>query len=170
MDEQFPVDIHSKYFTLLELASAQTNTNDLMILHTNIWSLSAHIDELVFLCGQCNTIVNIIGVSETWNSIQNESLTNIDIEGYNLYKTKSLSQNGGAGLYVEKSLISNTCENLSFRCNEFETVWVKVENANDKNYLVCCTYRHPNCDVHVFYFPSTVDLSKSGEQASLYYG
>ena len=150
IDEQFPVNIQSKYFTLSELASVEANANDLMILHTNIRSLSAHIDELVFLCGQFSKIVDIIGVSETWNSIQNEFLTNIDIEGYNFYNTKSLSQNGGAGLYVKKSLISTACENLSFRCNEFETVWVEVENANDKNYLFCCAYRHPNSDVDVF--------------------
>lgn len=149
IDEQFPVNIQSKYFTLSELASVETNANDLMILHTNIRSLSAHIDELVFLCGQFNKIVDIIGVSETWNSLQNEFLTNIDIEGYNFYKTKSLSQNGGAGLDVKKYLNSTACENLSFRCNEFE-VWVEVENANDKNYLFCCAYRHPNSDVDVF--------------------
>ena len=150
IDEQFPVNIHSKYFTLSDLASVETDANDLTVLHTNTRSLSSHLDELVFLCRQTNKLVDVIGVSETLSSIQKEPLTNTDIEGYNFYKTKSLSQNGGVGFYVKKSFISNSNENLNFGCNEFETIWVEVENTNDKNYLFCCAYRHPNSNVDVF--------------------
>ena len=93
----------------------------------------------------------LFGVSATWSSkTQKESLTNTDIEGYSFYKTKSLSQNGGVGFYVKKSFISYSCENLNIGCNEFETVWVEVENTNDKNHLSFCAYRHPNSDIDVF--------------------
>ena len=80
----------------------ETSPNDLFILHINIRSLSLHVDELVLLCGQTKKSIDIIGVSETWNSMQNGDLGNIDIEGYKLYKTMSLSQNGGIGLYIKK--------------------------------------------------------------------
>ena len=79
----------------------ETSPNDLAILHTNIRSLSQHIDELVFLCGQTKKSIDIIGASETWNSMQNENLGNIDIKSYKFYKTISLSQNGGVGLYIK---------------------------------------------------------------------
>ena len=131
IDEQFPVNIQPSYFTLSELASVETNANDLIMLYRNIRSLSSHIDELVFFVVRTNKLVDVVGVSETWKSIQKESLTNTDIEGYNFYKTKSLSQNGSVGLYVKKSFTSNSCENLNFGCNEFETVWVEVETTND---------------------------------------
>ena len=36
IDEQVPVNIESRYFTLSELASVETNANDLIVLHTNI--------------------------------------------------------------------------------------------------------------------------------------
>ena len=52
-----------------------------------------------------NRLLDVIWVSETWNSIQNESLTNTDIEGYNFYKTKSLNQYGSVDLNV-KNLLS----------------------------------------------------------------
>ena len=120
IDEQLPVNMQSRYFTLSELASVETNANDLIMLHTNIRSLSSHLDELMFLCDQTTKLVDVIGVSETWSSIQKEPLTNTDIEGYNFYQTKSLSQNGGVGLYVKKPFISSSCENLNFECNEFE--------------------------------------------------
>jgi len=97
-----------------------------------------------------NKLVDDIGVSETWSSTQKESFTNTDIEGYNFYKTKSLSRNGGVDLYVKESFISKSCENLNFGCNEFETVWIEVENTNNKNFLYCCAYRDPNSDVDVF--------------------
>ena len=87
IDEQVPVNIQSRYFTLSELASVETNANDLIVLHTNIRSLSSHLDELVFLCRQTNKLVDVIGVSEIWSSTQKESLTNTDIEGYN-FKNK----------------------------------------------------------------------------------
>ena len=92
IDEQLPANVQSNYVTTSELASMETSPNDLFILHTNIRSLSLHIDELVLLCGQTKKSIDIIGVSETWNSMQNENLSNIDIEGYKFYKTMSLSQ------------------------------------------------------------------------------
>ena len=150
IDEQVPVNMQSRYFTFSELVSVETNANDLIVRHTNIRSLSSHLDDLVFLCRQTNKLVDVIGVSETWSSTQKKSLTNTDLEGFNFYKTKSLSQNGGVGLYVKNSFISKSCENLNFGCNEFATVWVEVENTNDKNYLFCCAYRHLNSDVDVF--------------------
>ena len=54
--------------------------------------------------------------------MQNGDLGTIDIEGYKLYKTMSLSQNGGVGLYIKNTRVSNPCEQLNFRCEEFETV------------------------------------------------
>ena len=61
-----------------------------------------------------------------------------------------MSQNGGVGLYVKNSLVSNSCEQLNFRCEEYETIWVEVENRNDKNFLFCCAYRHPNSSIDLF--------------------
>lgn len=92
----------------------------------------------MFLCDQATKLVDVIGVSETWSSIQKEPLTNTNIEGYNFYQTKLLSQNGGVGLNIKKSPISSSCESLNFECNEFETVWVEVQDTNGKNYLFCC--------------------------------
>ena len=85
IDEQFPVNMQSRYFTLSELASVETNANDLIMLRTNRRSLSCHLEELVFLCDQTTKLVDVIGASETWSSIQEEPLINTDIEGYNFY-------------------------------------------------------------------------------------
>ena len=74
IDEQFPVNMQSRYCTLSELASVETNVNELIMLHTNTRSLLSHRDELVFLCDQTTKLLDVIGVSETWSSIQKEPL------------------------------------------------------------------------------------------------
>ena len=40
----------------------------------------------------------------------------------------------------------------------FETVWIEVDNKNGTNFLFCCVYRHPNTDIDEFsvYFQTTL--------------
>ena len=139
--------IHSRYFTVSELASLDSCNTQLSILHTNIRSLSRHCDELAHLCIDARKYFDIIGVSEIWSSDQNEILTNVNITGYKLYLTSSITQNGGVGLYVKTTLNSRVRNDLNFKCNGFETIWVEVDNKNNKNFLFCCTYRHPGTDI-----------------------
>ena len=42
--------------------------------------------------------------------------------------------------------------------NEYETVWVEIENLKDKNILICCAYRHPSFEIEHFneYFQMTL--------------
>ena len=105
-----------------EVAAINSNANQLSILHTNIRSISCHRDGLVNLCIQTQKSFDIIGVSETWNSVQSEIIADIDINGYKRYDTRSLSQNGGVELYVKSSLSSSKRDDLSFKCDEFETM------------------------------------------------
>ena len=56
-------------------------------------------------------------------------------------------QNGGVGLYIRDSLTYNPQINLDSCTDDFESVWVEIENKNDKNFLICCVYRHPNSNI-----------------------
>ena len=143
IDEHMPQNIDSRYFNLPELSSLQLSCTDFCILHTNIRSLSLHHDELVSLSAHTNLNPNVIGVSEIWHSMDNPLSSNVDIPGYNFFKTQSLTQNGGVGLYIKDSLTSSPRTDLDSCTNDFETIWVEIENKNDKNFLICCVYRHP---------------------------
>ena len=88
-----------------------------------------------------------IGVSEIWHSNDNPISSNIDIPGYTLFKSSSTSQNGGVGLYIKNSLTSNPRVDLDSCSDDFETIWVEIENKQDKDFLVCCVYRHPRSNV-----------------------
>ena len=156
IDEQIPQTIFSRYYSVSELTSINYNAHDFSILHSNIRSLSLHCDDIVNLCAQVNMSFDIIDISETWNSTQNEILNNIKINGYSYYETKSTNQNGGVGIYVKNSLSSRLRPDLSFTCSSFEIVWVELENKNKKNFLIDCVYRHPSSDINILldYFTS----------------
>ena len=150
INESLPNTIHSRYFTASELVFLDSSNSQLSILHTNIRSLTRHSDELVQLCVDAKKYFDIIGVSKIWNSEQNKILNNVDISGYKFYDTSSTNQNGGVGLYVKTNLNSRTCDDMNFKCNGFETIWVEIDNKHSKKVLFCCTYRHPGADIETF--------------------
>ena len=120
---------------------------DFSILHTNIRSLSLRCDELVSLSAHTKLNLDVIGVSEIWHSNDNPILSNVDIPGFTFFETSSLTQNGGVGLYIRNSLTSKPRIDLDSCTDDFETVWVEIENKKDKDFLICCVYRHPSSKV-----------------------
>ena len=163
IDEHMPQNIDSHYFTLPELSSLQLSSNDFSILHTDIRSLSLHHDELVSLSAHTNLNLDVIGVSEIWHSNDNTISSNVDILGYTFYKTSSFTQNGGVGLYIKNSLTSNPRIDLDSSTDDFETVWVEIGNRKDKDFLVCCVYRHPNVDDLTSHFQNLLSKLSSNK-------
>ena len=86
-------------------------------------------------------------MSEIWHSNDNPISSNVDIPGYKFFKTKSVTQNGGVGLHIRDSLTYNPHIDLDSCTDDFETVWVEIDNKNDKNFLICCVYRHPSSNI-----------------------
>ena len=72
------------------------------MLHINIASLSKHIDELRNLIHSLNHPFDIIGITET-RLHDNDSLVNIEIDGYEFRHTPTATECGGAGIYVKSS-------------------------------------------------------------------
>ena len=112
--------------------------------HMNIRSLSCHFDDLYSLLVNLNVKFDVVGVSETWDSIKNPVSTNVNISGYSFFFTKSKSQNGGVGLYIKTGLGPVPRPDMNASTDHYETVWVEIENTKDKTILICCAYRHPS--------------------------
>ena len=81
-DEFMGKTITSKYFTPAEFLQAKLPQRKFPMLHINIASLSAHIEELRNLLNALDHSFDIIGISET-RLHDEEPLVNINIEGYN---------------------------------------------------------------------------------------
>ena len=69
---------------------------DFSLLHLNISSLSAHINELKAFLSQVDTKFGIICISKSRISKKNSLTTNIDILGYNIEQTPTESTPGGS--------------------------------------------------------------------------
>ena len=52
---------------------------------------------------------------------------------------------GGVSIYVKANLTSKK-DDLSFCNNDFDTIWIEIENSITKNVL-CRTYCHPSTGV-----------------------
>ena len=122
IDEHLPQSIQSHYYTVSELASLNIKVQDFSIFHTNIRSLSCHHDELVSLLHASKKSFDVIGVSEIWHGGNHQIFTNINIDNYNFFATKSLSQNGGVGLYAKASLMSSIRNDLNSNGESFKTI------------------------------------------------
>ena len=150
IDEHLPSNVNSSYHTPQDLSTLDTSANDLLLFHTNIRSLSLHFDELVSTLSTLKISFDVIGVSETWNSFDVPTKTNVEIPGYSYFHSQSHTQNGGVALYVKSGLTPIPRPDLSKDSTDFESVWVEVENKQGKNYLFSCIYRHPTLSFDTF--------------------
>ena len=150
VDEHLSSAINSNYHTIQDLSNSNISRKDFSLLHMNIRSLSCHFDDLHSLLVNLNVKFDVVGVSETWDSIKNPVSTNVNISGYSFFSTKSKSQNGGVGLYIKTGLGPVPRPDLNASTDHYETVWVEIENTKDKNILICCAYRHPSYDPEIF--------------------
>lgn len=57
------------------------------------------------------------------------------------------------------ALLSNILDDLNYKSNDFETIWVEVESKSDKNILFCCTYLNSDVEGFSTYFQSILIYS-----------
>ena len=58
----------------------------------------------------------------------NDFLTNVSIQNYNMYCQSSLSHAGGVALYVKSGLDCTSRLDLSVTEQEYETIWTEIKN------------------------------------------
>ena len=150
IDENLDVRISSHYCTVEELRSKDITAKDLALPHMNIRSLPLHLDELLTLLEHLSIDFQVIGLSEIKDSLESPIVSNIEIPGYKFHHTPSKSACGGVGIYVKSDIKADKHDDLSLCCNEFETVWIEIEDSKTRNVLCCCAYRHPSSDISIF--------------------
>ena len=143
-----------------ELNKVQLSKQHFSVFHTNIRSLSKHHDTLHTQLSMINTPFDVIGISETKEQIEIEFISNVELRGYAMYSQPSKSLCGGCAIYVNSQLDHQVRNDLSVLEEEYETIWVEINNKNDKNLLCCCLYRHPSSDITKFIDHMTSILQK----------
>ena len=146
IDENIISTINSKYYSVDESNKVQLSKQHFSVFHTNIGSLSKHHDTLHTQLSMINVPFDVIGISETKEQIDNEFISNVEFRGYSMYLQPSKSLCAGCAIYVNSQLDHQVRNDLSDLEEEYETIWVEINNKKDKNLLCYCLYRHPSSD------------------------
>ena len=141
----------SDYYTLPKLNRVLDNAdpNSLSLYHFNTRSLSKKIDILKeFICS-LHQQPSVIGITET--KLNKNSVTNIELKGYKLFHTDSITDAGGAAIYVSKDLKYIPRKDIKFRTQLVESSWIEIDPSNGKPHIIIgCVYRHPNANLIEF--------------------
>ena len=92
----------------------------------------------------------MIGLTETKINLSTENLPNYIIPGYNFFSQPSLSNAGGAGIFISKKISSSLRNDLSCSHNDFESLWIEIESDLHHNLICGVIYRHPNTNLESF--------------------
>ena len=101
--DQSENSVSCDYYTPYELNKIKVKQEDLSVLHLNISSLSAHIDDLKNFLSELSIKFDIICISESRLSQKNPQTTNINLTGYSIEQTPTESSAGGVLLYISQS-------------------------------------------------------------------
>ena len=123
----------------------------LSIFHVNIRNLSKHTDELKNVLHASKIIFDFIRVSETKQLINKDFISNVAIEGYQMYSQPSESASCGVAIYVNNKLDHFRKDDLSVIEDDFESLWIEINNNKGKNIMCGYIYRHPNRDPNNFF-------------------
>ena len=135
LDEDCP---NSEYYTPSEFSDLNLNNTNLFI-HLNISSLSYYIDELKLLLSQMKHRPKIIAISESRLRKNKNTLSKIDIPGYDYEFTPTESEKGGTLLYISQDLKYKIRTDFNMtKAKEFESSFIEIQNKNRKNTIVGC--------------------------------
>ena len=99
-DENEQPSIHCQYYDINDFTESKFKKKSFSILHLNIASISAHIDDLRTLLTLLDHKFDIITISETRIKKGISPTTNIELEGYTIDHTPTEASVGGVLIYM----------------------------------------------------------------------
>ena len=145
----------SKYYDIDEFLQRNFESNSsLSVFHINVASLTKHHEELRTLLNLIKFKFKVIGISETRLTTKIGETVNIELDSYQFFHTKTLSNAGGTGLYVHNSYMNNVKvrNDLSYQSeNGYESTFIEISQARRKNIICGCIYKHPNLPPDQFF-------------------
>ena len=144
-DEIFSSMVNSQYYDIKKFNTLKFDKqSSFSLMHVNIASLNAHIDELRTVLSRFKQSFDVIGISEHKIKKDSQPSNNIGIPGYNefIYEPTGTSH-GGTGFYIKNDLdyIVRTDLKLNSPSN-FEAIFIEIILPGRKNLITGCIYRH----------------------------
>ena len=156
--------IQCKYYSIEEFKSEKLNcSKNFSILHLNIHSVEAHIDELRIVLQLIEFEFDFICLTES--KIKKDCEPKIDIKIPNYQDpigTPTEASKGGVLIYAKEGISIEPREDLLiYKEKELESCFVEVRNEKHKNSIIGVVYRHPCMDQSIFlenYFQPLNDI------------
>ena len=129
------------------------------LINCNIRSLSTNFDKLSNMLSELYFPFSLIGLTEIKQKIDQPSILNTDLCGYQFLSQPSLSNAGGVAFYINNNLNLNIRPEFTTTADDFEALWIEVHNNSHSNLLCGKIYRYPNGDLERFieHVSSTAD-------------
>ena len=108
------------------------------IIHQNIQSLSAKIDQLRLLVRETKSGIHLLTLSETWVK-RDASDGEFEIPGYKLFRKDRDGKNGGTAVFAREDIMVSRREDLEL--SSVEALWLEVSLPNSRGFLVGTFYR-----------------------------
>jgi len=121
-------------------------SNDLSLLHCDIWSLSKNMDKLDEIVTPCSKPPDIIALSET--RIKETSII-ATLPCYSFINENSQTQAGGVGAYIKNNLKYLQRRDLQFKMHECENIRLEILGKRQK-IIIGIVYRHNQYSIDEF--------------------
>ena len=145
--------IDSPYFSVDNFIaiSEQLNKDNFSILHLNIRSLNANIDNFRGFLASLDGNFSVIVLTESWcdETANENSLLNLD-NYFSVHQTRKNKKGGGICIYIHKYLEFKLRNDIDIFNNEIETCPVEIINRKSRNFVATGVYRPPKRDIKVF--------------------
>ena len=141
-EASLPSNLNSKYHSVKDFQELKIEKN-FNIFHANVNGLESKFDNLEIFLGGSASAIDIVAITETSEDAENSFIRNVEMEGYELFKTPTNSLKGGTALYVNRAFNAFERVDLKAQNDVMEAVWVEIKNPKNKNIVCGCVYRHP---------------------------
>ena len=120
------------------------------IFHCNARSLPRNLTLLNDMIYTLSSKPDVLAITET--KLNEKTVSNVDISGYNFYHVDSLTAAGGTGIYVNRNLKTINRPDIKLSMDLVESCWVEIKSAHSgsKNTIIGCIYRHPKGNLDKF--------------------
>ena len=151
-DEEVPF-VDCQYLTIDSFKDMKFNSSrEFSILHLNIHSVEAHIEELRIALQLIDYKFDFICISESKIMKNRAPKVDINIVGYQVpIGTPTCASKGGVLIYVQNGINFEPRNDLMiYKEKELESYFIEVINEKQKNALIGVVYRHPCMDESSF--------------------
>ena len=91
---------------------------------------------------------NVIRITESHLKLNVQPLVNINLKKYNIEKTPTELEKGGALLYISCDINYKVHKDLNiYGAKELESIFIETITKNRKNCIIGCIYKHPKMSI-----------------------